>query len=186
MVATKLAISILCGVLSLACLLVVTADVQAAPVYQRGAVIGLQGPDLVIQEMIIRGLSGGEFPVVRVSVRVRNKGSAAAAPSEVLFLYTQDILSSVPLQVKHQKTGTIPAGGYEEIEFTYTGPLHGLLLAFVDAPVVGSPSGQVNEGPPVFAAAQGNLRIDPNNAFGATFTASLSNLPLRLQNPAEN
>lgn len=144
-------------------------------------VVGLQGPDLVIQEMSITHTVAGEFPTVGVTVRVQNRGTAPAGPSEVLLLYIRDILDPAAIQTYHQSTGPIVPGAFVDLDFTYEGPLNGLLLAFADAPVTGKPSGQVIEGGFLMASITGGYDLD--NAFGVTFDVGTRPLPLRFENP---
>jgi len=173
------------------CLALIAVAAQAAPNtgVTRGPVMRVpQGPDLVIQEIIIREQSSGEFSTVRVSVRVRNKGDATAGASEVMLLYTHNIMGThYPAVVQHATVGLIPAGGYQEVDFMLegiAGPLRGMLVAAADVPVAGSPTGQVREGRRLLTTTSVGTTTDLNNGFAVIFDCTGRTLPVRFKNPA--
>ncbi len=173
----------LCAVVCLAFLGIATPHADAAPVLMQ-----LRGPDLIIQEIILREQTSGEFTQVRISVRVRNRSNGAAGPSELALIYSQNVLSGPnPVLVLTKTTGTIAAGAYEELDFVIeaiVGAFRGMLVAVADAPVAGSPSGQVREGRPLMAVSGAGGPTDTNNGFAVIFDTTGRTLPVRWKNPA--
>ena len=170
----------LCMAVSVLSLVVALGSAQAhrAP---RAQMVLPKAPDLVVEEMSILW-AGWDVPELQVTVRVRNRGQAAAVPSEVMVAYTQDILSANPLIVRHQATGTIPSGGFEDVVLKLPGMLRGMLVAVADVPVTGHAQGQVAEHAIVLqaSAAPG---ADLNNALVVIFTGKTENMPIRIVNP---
>ncbi len=178
------------ALLAVLCLVVTAPGVEAGPRRGGPVVMSLQGPDLVIQEIIVREQTSGEFSQVRVDVRVRNKGGAVAAASEVMLLYTQNVMATPsPGMIQHAPTGVIAAGAYEDVEFVIAGiagSFKGMLVAVADVPVPTAASGQVKEGKLLALSGPGGPIEGNNNGFAAIFNLTGRTLPVRLRNPAEN
>jgi len=142
------------------------------------------GPDLVIQQIVIREEGTAEFHSARVDVRVRNIGGATAGASVTALVYSNDATGGAI--VLTQETPAIDRGTYRDVEFVLegiAGHLSGMLLAVADAPVAGSTTGQVTEGLRLVLMAPGTQRTDLNNTFGVIFSTQGRALPLRFQNP---
>lgn len=146
-----------------------------------------KGPDLVIQEMIIREEGTAEFHSARIDVKVRNAGGAKAGESVTALVYSHDATSGA--MVLTRPTPEIATGGIHEVEFVIegiAGNLSGMLIAVADAPIASDPVGQVSEGSLLVLMTATAKRIDSNNTFGVIFTTAGRSLPLRFQNPAQN
>ncbi|MEA3399778.1 MAG: CARDB domain-containing protein [Armatimonadota bacterium] len=144
-----------------------------------------RGPDLVVQEIIIREEGTEEFHNVRVSVRVRNVGGANAGRSMTALIYSDNATAGAT--VFTEPTPGIRAGGHHEVEFLIegiAGRFSGMLLAVADAPVGASPTGQVTEGAPSLTMAVLTTRTDSNNTFGVICSTEGRTPPIRYQNPA--
>ncbi len=183
----------LCAVLCLVSVGLMAPGANAAPAPRGGPMIAaLQGPDLVIQEIIVREQSAAEFSQVRLSVRVRNRGNGAAGPSEVALIYSQNVLGAPNAALVLTKTTeAIAAGEHEELDFVIDGiagsaGFRGMLVAVADAPVAAHPSGQVREGKPLMVVAGAGGPTDFNNGFVVIFDTAGRTLPLRFKNPAVN
>lgn len=170
----------------IACLLLVgVATPEAAA--QNIQVMSKKGPDLVIQEIIIREEGTAEFHNARVSVRVRNIGGADAGATVTALVYSNNAAAGA--MVLTQATPAVAKGAVHEVEFTIegiAGNLSGMLLAVADAPTAADPVGQVAEGNLLVMMTPTSKRIDLNNTFGAIFTTAGRTLPLRFQNPLVN
>ena len=142
------------------------------------------GPDLVIQEIIIREEGHAEFHDARVSVRVRNIGGGAAGESMTALVYSDDV-THAPILLSATTPG-MPAGAHHEVDFLLegiAGNLSGMLLAVADAPIATARVGQVAEGHRLILMTATAERIDLNNTFGVIFTTAGRTLPLRFKNP---
>ncbi|MGC9319359.1 MAG: CARDB domain-containing protein [Armatimonadota bacterium] len=171
----------LCAVVCLAFLSLAPPDASAAP----PTLAVKRGPDLVVQEIIIREEGTEEFHDVRVSVRVRNVGGANAGRSMTALIYSDN--APVGATVTTEPTPGIRAGGQHEVEFVIegiAGRFSGMLLAVADAPVEASPTGQVTEGAPSLTMAVVTPRTDSNNTFGVICSTQGKTPPIRYQNPA--
>ncbi len=156
----------------------------AAP--RRGGMepMSTMGPDLVVQEIIIREEGSAEFHSARVDVRVRNIGGANAGETVTVLVYSNNATSGAI--VLTEDTPAIAKGAYHDVEFVIegiAGKLSGMLLAVADAPIGPAPTGQVTEGKLMVLTAAGTKRTDLNNTFGVIFSTSGRTLPMRFQNP---
>ncbi|MBD3293781.1 MAG: hypothetical protein GF393_12730 [Armatimonadia bacterium] len=170
----------------IACLLLVgfAASESAAQGLQ---FMSKKGPDLVIQEIIIREEAGGEFHDVRIDVRVRNIGGAQAGESVTALVYSYNANDSASIFA--EATPPIAVGAHRDVEFVITGiagNFAGLIIAAADAPVAAATTGQVTEGSRMLLAPMNTKRIDLNNTFGVIFSTQGREMPLRFQNPLVN
>ncbi len=146
-----------------------------------------KGPDLVIQEIIIREEGTAEFHNARVDVRIRNTGGANAGASMTALVYSNNATGGA--MVFTEETPAIANGAHHDVEFLIegiAGNLRGMLLAVADAPTAAEPVGQVAEGNLLVMMTATSKRIDLNNTFGVIFTTAGRTLPLRFQNPLVN
>ena len=142
------------------------------------------GPDLVIQEIIVREEGHAEFHDARISVRVRNIGGGASGECVTALLYSDDV-AHAPILLSATTPG-MPAGAHHEVDFLLegiAGNLSGMLLAVADAPIATARVGQVDEGHRLILMTATAKRIDLNNTFGVIFTTAGRTLPLRFKNP---
>jgi len=142
------------------------------------------GPDLVVQEIIIREEGTEEFHSARVQVKVRNRGGADAGRSVTALIYSNNVAGGAT--VLTETTPAIPRGAIHDAEFVIegiAGNLSGMLLGVADAPVAASPTGQVTEGARLMMMSATQKRTDLNNTFGVIFSTQGRALPLRFQNP---
>lgn len=125
-----------------ACLLLVGSAASEATA-QNIQLMSKKGPDLVIQEIIIREEGTAEFHTARVSVKVRNIGGAVAGETITALVYSHDMTTGAGVQT--QATPSIAVGAVEELDFVFegiAGSFSGVLLAVADAPIASAPVGQ--------------------------------------------
>ena len=133
-------------------------------------------PDLIIKQVVIKRVGGGEFPPFEFYITVKNKGAGIVGTSTTGIVYVQDIgASASPVSAfAAAPTPSIPAGGQVTVKVTRTGPFGKIYLVFLaDAPTAGKPLGKLLEGLTSSAYEQNNsltVPFDIAKGTNQTFT----------------
>jgi len=149
-------------------------------------------PDLAVEKIVLtEWLPTGGGSEITVVVDVRNIGTKSAPPCNVMVNWCQDAGASKPVEtwVERMDDGLAPGEAeavfFEmEVNWQSVAPLQGMLIAIVDPPVSGKPTGEIHEWAPLLSVpGKKPARSETNNVFGVIFDMGHGNLPIRWDNP---
>jgi hypothetical protein len=136
-------------------------------------------PDLVVKQVTVERIGGGEFPAHTFKIIIKNRGVGNAVASTLGVLSLDNVtagptgagvFAAVP-------TPAIPAGAQVTVQFERQMPIDKAYWVFVaDAPVGGKPLGAVTE-------SVGSTRGKCNNSFVVGYSTAYGN-PQTFTNPA--
>jgi hypothetical protein len=148
---------------------------MAAP----AAAVALKLPDLVVKEVKVERIGGGEFPAHDFTVTIKNRGAGNAGATTLGVLGINDVTAGATGAgvAATAPTPAVPAGGQVTVRYQQQMPIDKAYWVFVaDAPVAGRQLGRLVE-------AGGATRGKCNNSFVVAFNSSLGN-PQVFTNPA--